>query len=400
MPKNPSKYKGNEARYFRKVLRSEQWSSTQGSWVQNFEREFATKVGAQHAIAMNSGTSTLHAALEACGVGAGDEVITPALTVIMNSTSVFHANAIPVYADIDQNTFNIDPDDVERKIGPRTKAIVAVSLYGLPPDLPRLRQIADIHKIPLIEDNAQSFDSSVYGRKVGQWGDVSSWSFENTKLLSTGEGGMVTTNSAELAEKVRKIGGHGFKNLRADEGRVRLNQEVFQSPDYKRHDTLGWNYRMPEFLAAVGLAQLEKIDRLCELRKYTAETFLRVIEESPFLEPQKVPVGFTHNYYTLAVKFSKEIAGIDWREFRRRYVAMGGDGIYGAWSVPYLEPVVSDGAYKMRLPEIYSGVTYEPGLCPVAERVQPQIMQFKTNYRSRRLAQQKAEILRRAIATV
>ena len=154
---NPSKYLNNEIAYLKKVLDSECWSSTAGSWCQTLEEKFAEKFECNYAVAMNSGTSTLHSALEAVGVGAGDEVISPALTVIMDTTATLHANAIPVYADIDPHTFNIDPDDIERKITDKTKAIIAVSLYGLPCDMDRIMDIANKHGIAVIEDNAQCF---------------------------------------------------------------------------------------------------------------------------------------------------------------------------------------------------------------------------------------------------
>ena len=398
---NPSKYLGRELEYLTKVLEAESWSATGGSWTRELETQFALLMNSKYAVAMNSGTATLHSALEAVGVGAGDEVISPALTVVMDTTSTLHANAVPVYADIDANTFNIDVEDVRRKITNRTKAIIAVALYGLPCDLEPLRTLADEAGIALIEDNAQCVLAKYQGEYVGNWGDVASWSFENTKHLSAGEGGMVTTNSAQLAEKMRKIGGHGFKNLGPGEGRVRLNQDVFQDPDYKRHDSLGWNYRMPEFIAAVALAQLERAQELIELRQQSAQLFLDVIESCSFLTPQYVPSDRTHTYYTLGLLYDEiEAGGISWQDFRKLYMANGGDGIYGAWSVPYLEPVIANGTFKERAPGIYDSVNYELGLCPVAESIQPRLMQFKTNYRDLNVAQQKAIVLERTITEI
>lgn len=395
---NPSKYLGNEAQYFQRVLESDNWSATSGSWTRTLEQNFAARMGSAYAVAMNSGTSTLHAALEAVGVQAGDEVISPALTVIMDTTATLHANAIPIYADVDPDTFNIDVEDVRRKITSRTKAILAVSLYGLPCDLMPLRELSDAYGIALIEDNAQCVLSTYKGKPVGSWGDVASWSFENTKHLSAGEGGMVTTDSEELAESMRKIGGHGFRNLRASEGRVRLNQDVFQDPHYKRHDVVGWNYRMPEFIAAVALAQLERVDELVELRRQSAAAFLEVMADCEYLTPQVVTDDRTHSYYTLAAKYDQLAArGVTWQEFRAAYMRAGGDGIYGAWSVPYLEPVIAEGAFRSRLPSVYADIHYEQGLCPVAESIQPMIMQFKTNYRDPQIAREKAGLLANTI---
>jgi perosamine synthetase len=395
---NPSKYLGNELKYLQKVLEGESWSATGGNWTQTLEKEFSRKFGMGYGVAFNSGTATLHAALEAVGVGPGDEVVSPALTVMMNTTSTLHANAVPVYADIDPETFNIDPEDVERKITPRTKAIVPVALYGLPPDMGRLMEIAKKYNIPIIEDDAQCVLGKFEGKLMGTFGDMASFSFENTKHLSCGEGGMLITNDEKLAKSVRKIGGHGFKNLRAEDGRIRLNHDVFQNPGYKRHDVLGWNYRLPEFNAAVVLAQLERVEILIDLRVRSAEIFMDAMSGCDYLIPQRIPDGHTNPYYALGVKYEgEESIGVSWEGFRKAYVEAGGDGIYGAWSVPYLEPMVANRQFTKRCPWVYENVSYSEGLCPVAESIQPKIMQFKTNYRDIELAKEKAKVLERVI---
>jgi len=396
--KNPIKYLGNELEYIKKVLQSENWSATGGSWNQALERAFAKKFGVGHAVALNSGTSTLHAALEAASVGPGDEVISPAITVIMDTTATIHANAVPVYADVDPETFNIDPKDIEKKITKKTKAIIPVSLYGLPPDLGAIMAIAKKHNLVVIEDNAQCVLSTYKGKLAGTFGHMASYSFENTKHISCGEGGMIITDNEKYAELVRKIGGHGFKNLCADEGRVRLNQDVFQSPNYKRHDELGWNYRLPEFTAAIALAQLERVEELVDLRVKSAQIFIDVMKECDYLIPQKVPAGYTNSYYTLGVVYEgQKSIGVSWEDFRKEYVNQGGDGIYGAWSVPYLEPVMVERKFAKRCPWVYENVRYEKGLCPAAEKVQAKIMQFKTNYRDLKLAEIKSDVLRKVI---
>ena len=178
--------------------------------------------------------------------------------------------------------------------------------------------------------------------------------------------------------------------------RIRLNQEVFQNPNYKRHDVLGWNYRLPEFNAAIALAQLERVDELIDLRIKSANIFIDVMNDYDFLIPQAIPKGFENSYYTLGVLYEgKDKIGVSWEDFRQEYVNNGGDGIYGAWSVPYLEPMIANMAFASRYPEIYSGLKYPKGLCPVAEEVQQKLMQFKTNYRDLELAKEKAEALRK-----
>lgn len=395
---NPSKYLNNELEYIKKVLQSENWSSTSGTWCQTLEESFAKKFESRYAVAMNSGTATLHSALEAVGVGPGDEVISPALTVIMDTTATIHANAIPVYADIDSKTFNICPKDIKRKITDKTKAIIVVSLYGLPPEMDEIMAISREHNIPVIEDNAQCFLSTYKEKLVGTIGHISSWSFENSKHMSCGEGGIITSNNQQYATRARKIAGHGYKNLKAKCGQIKLNQSVYQSPHYKRHDEIGWNYRMSEFNAAIALAQLENLEQKVKTRIEIAHMFLDVISACEYIIPQYVPEYSEHSYFTLAALYNGfEQTGVSWEDFRQRYVSLGGDGFYGAWSLPYLEPVMEKRNFARRNPEIYKNISYKKGLCPVAERIQPKIMQFKTNYRDLNLAAKKAQVLKKTI---
>ena len=399
--KNPNKYLGNELEYIKKVLNSENWSATEGSWTGKLEKEFAKQFNAKHGIAFNSGTSTLHAALEAVGVKAGDEVISPGFTVIMNTTSTLHANAIPVYADVLEDRFTIDPEDIERKITPRTKAISIVNIYGLPCEMDEIMHISSKYGIPVIEDNAECFKSKYKEKMTGTIGDMASYSFENSKHMSCGEGGILITNNQEYARASRKVGGHGFKSLQADEGRVKLDLDVFQNPNYKRHDSLGWNYRLSEFLSAIALAQLENLDQIVNKRKESAQEFLKVIEGCDFLKPQYTPDYSENSYWALGVIYDgQEKLGISWEEFRKQYLLNGGDGIYGAWSVPYLEPLISERTYVSRLPVLYEDTSYKKGLCPVAEKIQSKMMVFKTNYRDLDLASYKAQALAKTIAEV
>lgn len=395
---NPVKYLGNELEYIRKVLQAESWSATGGNWNQKLEKAFARKIGAKYGVALNSGTSTLHAAIEAAGVQPGDEVISPAITVMMDTSATLHANAVPVYVDVDPETFTIDPKDLERQISSKTKVIITVGIYGLSPNMNPIMKIARKHNIVVIEDNAQCFMNTYKDRMAGTIGHMSSYSFENTKHISCGEGGIVLTDNEKYAEMARKIGGHGFKNLKAEEGRIRLNADEFQNPDYKRHDELGWNYRLNEFSAAIALAQLERGEELVDMRIKSARMFMDVIADTDYLIPQEVPEDYTHSYYTLGVLYKgEEGIGVSWNDFRKAYVEAGGDGIYGAWSVPYLEPLMRERKYVKRCPWVYENVYYEQGLCPVAECIQKQLMQFKTNYRDMKLAEMKADILHKVI---
>jgi len=262
------KFEGNERKYVDETLAGGFTASASGTMNEKLEQEFAKKHNKKFAITANSGTSTLHMALYAFGVKPGDEVIIPALTVGMCGFAVWQAGAIPVYADVRQDTFLMDPLDVEKKITKKTKAIMPVHIYGLMCDMTSIMDIAKRHNIFVVEDCAQCFlAKDEKGHLSGTVGDVGSWSFENSKHMSTGDGGIVATDNEDFAKKMRQFGGVGFKNLTATSGKVRISRDLFQDPNWERHNIMAFNYRLPEICAAVGLAQLEKLDKFVELRK-------------------------------------------------------------------------------------------------------------------------------------
>ncbi len=387
------KYNGNELEYLKRVLNEQEGPS--GTWVASLEKLFTEKFNGKYAIAMNSGTSTLHAALTAVGVGYGDEVISPALTVMMDTTTTLHSNAKPVYVDIDKDTFNLDPNKIEERINKKTKAIIAVSLYGLPFDIEGIYKIGKKYNLPIIEDHAQTMLAKYKNKTVGSTKHFSSWSFETTKHLSSGEGGILLTDNKKLAEKARKIGGQGYKNLDAKGGVIKFGKEgVVQDPKYKRHDTLGWNYRMNEFTAAVALAQLEQIEEKVSKRIENAASLLDLISDYEILIPQKVPKNYTHSYYTLACKLNPEI---DWQRFKDKFNEFGGEGFYSAWSVPYLEPLMVNKKFLKSFDRSFKIKNYKKGEFPIAEDLQSRIIQFKTNYLSKKDISKQARALKRTL---
>ena len=268
--KNTWRFAGKELDHLREVVDSGFGSGTSGDMNNRFERAFAEKVGAKYAVTYNSGTGTLQAALEAFGVGYGDEVITTPLTVISNLDVILAQNAIPVFADVDPDTFNIDPKDIARKITPRTKAIMPVALYGLSPDMDAIMALSKKHNIPVINDAAKAHMATYKGRPIAEIAHITSYSLENSKHVTTGDGGIVVTNDAGYAQAMRKFGSLGYAALPAGDGRIRRNKDIFQDPAYKRHDAFGYNFRMPEVAAALGLAQTERMDHFVALRKAIA----------------------------------------------------------------------------------------------------------------------------------
>ena len=193
--------------------------------------------------------------------------------------------------------------------------------------------------------------------------------------MSTGDGGMITTLKEETAVAIRKFGCLGYKSLKASEGRVRSNKDIFQNPNYSRHDDIGLNYRMSEFQAAVGLAQLEKLDYFIALRRNIANSYREILKDCNFLLPQKVDNVDDHAYWTYAVRFTHD--KISWEDFRLKFIENGGSGIYAAWKLLYQEDVFTNGNWKKRSPDLYKD--YHLSQCVNAEVVQKEIMQFPLN---------------------
>ena len=384
---NSWRFRGNELKYVKEVLESGFGSSTIGTMNQRFEQAFAKRFGSRYAITSNSGTATLHQALMAFGVGPDDEVIVPALTVVMCGYAVIQAGARPVFADVDPDTFLIDPKDAERKITKKTKAIMPVHLYGQVCDMAAIMKIAKKHKLCVVEDCAQCFlGTDNQGRYGGMIGDVGSFSLENSKHLSTGDGGILITDNETFAERMRKFGGMGFKSLQAEHGQVKKDKSVFQDPKYLRHDTFGYNYRLSAIAGAVGLAQVEQIDFLVKKRQQIGAKYLEAMGGCDWLIPQKTPKGYTHSYYTFAARYEgEEKKGVSWYNFRNKFMEFGGDGIYAAWALVYNEPIMrlihERGAFFPGLPnqaKYFKG--YLQGVkCPQAEKLQPKLMQFTAN---------------------
>ena len=379
------KYTAEAISYASQALMSDHAPNGEG-WVPAFEKEFAKRVGATYAIAVNSGTSGLHSSLAACGVAFGDQVISPALTVIMDSYATLFCGAEPVFADVCEDTWNIDPESIEGLINGKTKAILAVSWFGLPANLVALRKIADKFGLYLIDDSAETILKQEH-QADSEWAspDLRVFSFESKKHFSTGgEGGMVTTNNPELAEKVRKHAGIGYRHLGPDKGRTHLAARDFQNPNYLRFDDVGYNYRMNPLSAAVGLGQLSGLEHFLDMRRLSAEAYQSAVMSFDFLEPQQS--SQKHSYYTWGAKFNEKKAGTSWQDFYDLFVSLGGHGFYSNCMVPYLEPSM--------VGKTLGGVTLTQGLCPIAESLQKTIMAFKTNYLEDETIREQASILR------
>lgn len=379
-----------ERAYVLEVLDSEFRSSTGGRMTKRLEELFAETFQSRYAISFINGTATMHAALVAAGIGPGDEVIVPPLTMASTALAVLHANAIPVFADVDPQLWTIDPQSIAARITPRTKAIITVSIYGLSPDMDPIMDLASQHNLFVLEDDAECFLGYYKGRIVGSIGHASSFSFQSSKHMTSGEGGMITTDDEGLADRIRRFNSLGYAVVGA--GKSRITKDTIQDPTYERHASVGFNYRLPELCAAVALAQTERLHDLVAMRIQAAQLLGQAVAGCSWLTPQAVPADYVHSYWTYVAHLSPDV-DFSWHDFRDRYKALGGDGIYAAWQLNYLEPAFRQVRFSPEQTQ-----EFERGLCPVAESLQPRLLQFKTNYWDGNVAAQKAEALAKTIA--
>ena len=248
-----------------------------------FEKEYAEYIGVKHAIAVTNGTVALDVALKALKIGPGDEVITSAFSFVASSNCILFQNAKPVFADIDPKTFNIDPSDVAEKITAKTKAVIPVHMFGQPAKMDALKEITDDKKIVLVEDAAQAHGAEYKGRKAGSIGAVGCFSFYATKNMTTGEGGMITTNYSKLANRARLLINHG------------------QNEKY-HHDILGYNYRLTDLSAAIGLIQLKKLGNFNEKRIKNAKQLSKGIRKIDGLIEPYVDSNVKHVFHQYVIK--------------------------------------------------------------------------------------------------
>ena len=305
------------------VLRSGQIA--QGARVAELEARFAALVGTKHAVASTSGTASLHLNLLALGVGPGDEVITSPFTFIASANAILYVGATPVFADIHPCCYNLDPRAVEAKLTPRTKALLPVHLYGNPANMPVLMEIAQRHGLAMVEDAAQAHGAAIEGRRVGSFGS-GNFSFYPTKNMTSVEGGMLTTDDDWLADRAQKFRNHG-------------------QTDRYRHELLGYNLRMSDIHAAVGLAQFDRLAAYTEARQRNARYLdegLRGVVETPHVRP-----GYAHVYHQYTVRIPDGRRDAVAAALRERGV---GTGVHYPTPV-HQQPIYLERGYRDSLPE-------------------------------------------------
>jgi dTDP-4-amino-4,6-dideoxygalactose transaminase len=324
-------YDKNEERVLQEVLQSRVWWRTPGTKTLEFERDFAKFHGARHGIAVTNGTAALEVAMAAVGINAGDEVIVPDFTFVATASAVLFANALPVLVDVDPETYCINPDLVEAAITPRTKAIIAVHMGGHPADLDRLCKIAKRHRLALVEDSAHAHATEWRGRRVGTFGVAGTFSFQASKLMTAGEGGMIISNNDKFEVQARSVHDCG-----------RMPGQWFYS-----HYIYGSNYRLSEWQGAILNVQLSRLDEQTKRRHQNSRLLDRLLREIPGITPQKLDERCTRNgqYAYIFHVNKKEFAGLSTGRFVE---AMNAEGIPNQASYPPLHQldVFRNGNYR------------------------------------------------------
>ncbi len=279
---------GNEVEYVNDCVRSG-WVSSLGKYIPEFEQGFADFCGVRHGIAVSNGTTALHLALVALGIRPGDEVIIPTLTFIATANAVRYTGATPVFADSEAETWNLDPQDVARRITPRTRAIIPVHVYGHPANMAPILELAKQHKLHVIEDAAEAHGARYQGKRVGSLGEINAFSFYGNKIITTGEGGLLTTDEDALAEKVRFLRDHAM------------------SPEKRYwHTEVGFNYRMTNLQAALGVAQMERIEEFIARKRWIAESYNQGLREVASVTlPPEAPWA-TSVYWMYSILLNKD----------------------------------------------------------------------------------------------
>jgi perosamine synthetase len=338
IPVNRPVLGGNEQKYLAECIATG-WISSEGPFVKALEAKFAQFMGCEHGIAVCNGSLAIDLALAALRIGPGDEVILPTFTIISCAAAVVRAGAVPVVVDCAADTWNIDPALIAAKLTPRTKAIMAVHIYGLPVDMAPVLDIARAHGLAVIEDAAEQHGQTYHGKPVGSLGDIATVSFYPNKHVTTGEGGMVLTNDAALAERCRRL-----RNLAFDAERRFI------------HDELGWNLRMSNLQAAVGVAQLERVDESLRRKRQIGAWYQEHFRGHPLLQLPLERTAYAENLYWVFAVVLDDRVPFDAREAIARLRANGIDARHFFWPM-HEQPALRKLGH-------FAGER-----CPVAERI-------------------------------
>lgn len=338
IPVNEPLLGGNERRYLAQCIDTG-WISSEGPFVAEFESRFAAWAGRRYGVAVCNGSAALEAAVAALGIGPGDEVIMPSFTIISCAAAVVRAGAVPVVTDSDPLTWNMDAASLEGYVTPRTKAVMAVHTYGLPVDMDAVERVADKHGLAVIEDAAEAHGLTYKGRPCGSFGGLSCFSFYPNKLVTAGEGGMILTDDAALAERCRSL-----RNL------------CFQPGKRFVHEELGWNYRMTNLQASVGLAQLEQAEGFVQRKRRMGARYLELLAGLPGVQLPLAATDASQNIFWVFGMVLDESLGFEAEEAARRL------GELGVGTRPFFWPMHEQPVFRRM--GLFEGVRL-----PVAERL-------------------------------
>ena len=326
---------------------------TTGPCIDAFEAAVAAYVGVDYAVAVSSGTAALHMACDAIGLKPGDEVIVSAMTFAASSNAPLYMGATPVFADIDPKTYNVDPADIERKITDKTKALVVVDYMGHPLDMDAINAIAKAHNLYVIEDAAHALGATYKNKKVGTYADLTMFSFHPVKPITTGEGGMMVTNNEALYKRMRKFRTHGIT-------RDPEELDTSHGPWYYEQQLLGFNYRMTDIQAALGLSQLKKLDAFITRRQEIAKIYMDAFKTIEAFETPPVPSDGESGWHLYMIALNVEMLSVDRKTV---FKALRNENI--GVNVHYL-PVYLHPYYQQK--------GYTPGLCPHSEALYERII--------------------------
>lgn len=336
-----------------------------GPVVKALEDAFCKRFKAKYAISVNSATTALHTAVAACGIGPGDEVLVSPYTMTASASAILMSGAVPVFVDIDPDTYTMDPEQIEKWITPNTKGILTVNIFGLPSNLPPIMEIAKKYHLYVIEDNAQAPGATINGREAGTIGDIGVFSLNYHKVIHSGEGGVLLTDNPELAYRCQLVRNHGEVLLDQKENTERI--------------ILGSNYRMTELHAAIGIEQLKKLDGFLEQRHALAEKLTNGLSELQGLKGATVPKGYTHSYYIYPIQFDSSVWGISRDVFAK---AMEAEGF--PLGCGYVKPIYLMKLYQHK--HVYNHTQYpfslidhpaqeyRRGICPVVEKMHDEVL--------------------------
>ena len=368
------------------VLDNEFRTSKKDYFLNELKKDFSKLTSYKHCIPLTSATAAIHTALKAIKVSKNDEVILSSLTMAAPLQAILMCGAKPIFSDIDKMNFNVSMESLKKRINNKTKAIIIVNIFGLLIDYKKLRQILSKNKkkIYIIEDNAESIFGKTINRKImkeKKFIDFSLFSFQSSKIIKSGEGGMLCTNSNNLITQAKYFSNLGY-NVKSRS--YKTTRRLLKNTNFNRHYELGINYRMSELCAAVLTPQIKKIDQITYFRILCGKKFNEVLSHYPKLITQDKKNKYLHSYWTYPILFDNYKR---YKNFIRKFNKLGGDNFYGAWKIPYQEP-------------FYKKYYHKNDKCSVAEKIQKRLIQLNTSYTDINKINKQAKILNQTLKLI